>query len=110
VAQITYGRLHYVVVFELPALPIAGQTFSLPTIYRLACVRACRGLFGRDATAEIVEFEDLEPTSTFVHVGVIECTVGRVKTLNKWSIIDRSSEWARTIFNSDDIESGNDEE
>ncbi|PVF92456.1 hypothetical protein CPB86DRAFT_717445 [Serendipita vermifera] len=108
--QITYGRFHHVIVFTLPALPNAGQGFSLPTIYRLACVRACRGLQGRDAAEQFVEFEGLEPIPAFVHVGVIECAVGRIRTDHGWSIIDRSSEWARTIFVSEDIVPGSDNE
>ena len=43
-------------------------------------------------------------TPIFVQIGVVECSIGRVKTLDGWSIIDRSSEWARTVFIPEDIE------
>jgi hypothetical protein len=99
-----YGRLLYVTVFELPIVRNAGPQFSLPTVYRLACVRACKPIQGGDATSEIVEFEEMEETPTFIHVGVIECAVGRVRTPRGWSIIDRSSEWSRTVFTSDNTE------
>ena len=43
-------------------------------------------------------------TPVFVQIGVVECAIGRVKTLDGWSIVDRSSEWARTVFIPEDIE------
>ncbi|PVF91703.1 hypothetical protein CPB86DRAFT_718977 [Serendipita vermifera] len=109
VPQIMYGRLLYIVVFDLPVVRNAGQQFSQPTTYRLACVRACKLRQAGDATAELVEFAEMEDTPTFIHVGVIECTIGRVRTPTGWSIVDRSSEWARTVFTSDEIDSRDDE-
>jgi len=46
----------------------------------------------------------MRKTPRFVQVGVVECSVGRVKTPGGWSIVDLSSEWARTIFIPDDVE------
>jgi hypothetical protein len=108
--QVMYGRLLYIVVFELPVVRNAGLDFKTPTSYRLACVRSCKLHQIGDATADLVEFNEMEDTPTFVHVGVIECAVGRVRTASGYTIIDRSSEWARTIFNDEAADDGSDED
>lgn len=46
----------------------------------------------------------MRQTPIFVQVGVVECSVGRVKTMDGWSISDRSSEWARTVFIPEDVQ------
>jgi hypothetical protein len=46
----------------------------------------------------------MQETPVFVHIGVVECTIGRVKTPRGWSILDRSSEWARTVFTAEDVD------
>jgi len=46
----------------------------------------------------------MRKTLKFVQVGVVECSVGRVKTPGGRSIVARSLEWARTIFIPDDVE------
>ena len=52
----------------------------------------------------MVKFSEMNATPVFVQIGVVECSIGWVKTSDGWSIIDRSSEWARTVFIPDDIE------
>ena len=46
----------------------------------------------------------MRQTPIFVQLGVVECSVGRVKTMAGWTILDRSSEWARTVFVPDDVQ------
>jgi len=110
VLQVQYGRLRYIIVFELPALPRAGPPFSQSQTYRLACIQPCQLSTPGDATVEFVEMEGMKETPIFVHIGVVECSVGRVKTHDhKWNIIDRSSEWARTVFIPEDVEDDTDD-
>ena len=103
VPQIQYGRLRYIVSFELPAFRQAGGPFNQPKTYRLAYVQPCRIAHPGDATNDLIEFSSMRNTPIFVQVGVIECSVGRVKTPDGWCIVDRSSEWARTIFTPEDV-------
>jgi len=56
-----------------------------------------------DATQKLIEMEDMQDTPIFVHLGVVECSVGRVRMPTGWSIVDRSSKWARTVFIPEDI-------
>jgi hypothetical protein len=108
--QVMYVRLFYIVVFELPVVRIAGPDFMTPTSYRLACICSCKLHQIGDTMADLVEFNEMEDTPTFVHVGVIECAVGRVRTASGWTNIDRSSERARTIFNDEAVGDGSDED
>ena len=102
--QVQYGRLRYIIEFKLPAIPHAGISFREPKTYRLACIQPCLILDPGDATSTLVKFSEMRATPVFVQVGVVECSIGRVKTSDGWSIIDRSSEWARTVFIPDDVE------
>ena len=97
--QIQYGRLLHIIDFTFPAYLQAGRTFDMDRIYRLACILPCKVLRHGDATEEIVEFEEMERTPVYVHIGVVECLVGRVKTQTGWAIIDRSDTYAWTVFN-----------
>ena len=108
IAQTQYGRLRYIIVFDLPPFPRAGDGFTQSKTYRLACIQPCHISSPGDATLQLVEMEGVQDTPTFVHLGVVECSVGRVRTPTGWSIIDRSSEWARTVFIPEDIEGGED--
>lgn len=51
---------------------------------------------------EIVRFEEMEDTPVYVQVGVVECLIGRIRTMDGWAIIDRSDTYARTVFTLDD--------
>ena len=107
--QVQYGRLRYIIEFELPAFPHAGNDFNQPKTYRLACIQPCLILNPGDATNSLVEFSEMKGTPIFVQIGVVECSIGRVKTSHGWTIIDRSSEWARTVFIPDDVEEHEDD-
>jgi hypothetical protein len=88
----------------MSSLEGAGHEFAEPKTYRLACIQPCRILDPGDATLQLIEMKEMQDTPVFVHVGVVECSVGRVRTRGGWSIIDRSSEWARTVFIPEDVE------
>ena len=102
--QAQYGRLLYILEFDMKPFPEAGPDFDDYTTHRLAYILPCKLIDkeGRgDSTKGLIEFEEMEGTPIFVHVGVVECLIGRVKTPRGWCIIDRSDEYARTIFNPD---------
>ena len=92
--QVQYGRLRYIVEFELPAIPHAGTDFSQPKTYRLACIQPCSILNGE----QLVEFSEMTGTPVFVQIGVVECSIGRVKTSDGWSIVDLLSGLALYSF------------
>ncbi len=91
----------YILEFELEPFPAAGDKFTTITTHRLAYVLPCKILDNEDDSNEQVSFKEMEGTPIFVHVGVIECAVGRVKTHDGWTIIDRSDDYARTVFDLD---------
>lgn len=98
--QVQYGRLLYILEFEMKPFPEAGPEFEDYTTHRLAYILPCRQI-DEDTAGDVIQFEEMEGTPVFVHIGVVECLVGRVKTPRGWSIIDRSDEFARTVFNPD---------
>lgn len=97
-AETLYGRIRYILVFELPAFPAAGDDFRHPKVYRLACIQRCHITSDQDTPIELIETTRMLETSVFVQIGVVECAIGRVKSQRGWYIIDRSDQWARTIF------------
>ena len=40
----------------------------------------------------------MEGTPVYVHIGVVECLVGQVKTQTGWEIIDQSDMYAQMVF------------
>jgi len=99
-----HGHWGYIIEFELPAILHAGNDFNQPKTYQLACIQPCLILNAGDATMELVECSEMKRTPIFVQIGVVECSIGWVKTFDGWSIIDHSSEWARTVFIPEDAE------
>ena len=94
-----YGRLDYILVFELPA----DDTFRLrePQLCVLAHITECQGATG-DATRELVSYRRMG-RSFVLDVTAIENVVGRVETKGvigggEWVFIDRSNDAARTTF------------
>lgn len=94
-----YGRLGYVLAFELPT----DKTFRLrePQLCVLAHITECQRLTG-DATSELVSYHRMG-RSFVLDVTAIENVVGRVETKGvikggKWVLIDRSNDAARTTF------------
>jgi hypothetical protein len=66
------------------------------TRYLLAVIQPC-STRGRDATRELATY--VETTMPVViNLCTIECVVGRVRRGNEWAIVDRSGDFARTVF------------
>jgi len=102
VLQVQYGQLVYILVLQLEPFPEAGSDFTRETTHRLACILPCKLLQHSDATKELVEYQEMQETPIFVHIGVVECAVGRIRTENGWVIIDRSGDFAWTVFTPDE--------
>jgi hypothetical protein len=45
----------------------------------------------------------MQETPVFVYISVVECTIAHVKTQRGWGIVERSSEWAQTVFTAEDV-------
>lgn len=89
----TYAQLHYIIHVVLPAHEDFGIKRPFETL--LAFVSPCRA--GGDATRSLVTYEQFK-RSTYVHVGTIQCIVGRVRVGRGWGIIDTSVHCSRTAF------------
>ncbi|KAG8929626.1 hypothetical protein FRC01_004015 [Tulasnella sp. 417] len=96
---ICYGQLHYLIDFWMPGVIING-TYHASKHHILGFVTPCK-TEGKDATSELVLYPNgpsgLQP-QRFISLSSIECAVGRVKSRDRWWIVDRSDGLARTSF------------
>lgn len=102
VIQTFYGQLQYIVELThhgrddiQPPIPISGSIL-------LACIQPCI-TNGKDATQELTSYRRMS-TTIFVDLKTVECVVGRVKRGQDWFIIDRSGDFARTVFIEPELE------
>jgi hypothetical protein len=94
IRQIFYGQLDCILDLELPASRILN--LAEPTRFLLAVVIPC-STGGRDATCEVTTYSGTT-TPIAIDLRTVECVVGRVQRGNEWGIIDRSGDFARTVF------------
>ena len=94
VCQIFYGQLDCILDIELPA----SHTLNLvqPTRFLLAVVTPC-STGGHDAMHEVTTYSNMTALIV-IDLCTVECVVGQVWHGNEWGIIDRSGEFARTVF------------
>ena len=52
---------------------------------------------GKDATRELTTYTETT-AQVVIDLRTVECVVGRVRRGNEWGIIDRSGDFARTVF------------
>jgi hypothetical protein len=92
--QVFYGRLECIIDTVLPHT----ETFNIQssTRYLLAVIQPC-STRGRDATRELTTYAETT-TPVVIDLRTIECVVGRVRRGNEWGIVDRSGDFARTVF------------
>ena len=103
VRQIFYGQLESILDVFLP--PTHTLDIMQPKHFLLALVTPC-STRGKDATRDVTTYEDMT-RPVIINIQTIECVVGRVQRGNMWGIIDRSGDFARTVFV--DPEDGNEE-
>ena len=92
--RVYYGQLHSILDVILPASQTLGLT--QPTRHLLALVEPC-STGGKDATRGLAIYEAMT-APIIIDLRTVECVVGRVKRGNEWGIIDRSGDFARTVF------------
>lgn len=94
----TYGCLQQIIACQLPGTKFWNdQSKKINTgLFLLGLVEPCI-TEGKDATEEVV-FYNSTKTSRIMNLVAISSVVGRVRTRNKWGIIDRSRGVARTDF------------
>ncbi|KAF8513753.1 hypothetical protein JB92DRAFT_2921698 [Gautieria morchelliformis] len=68
----------------------------MPKRHLLALVMPC-STGSRDAT-KVVTTYSLTTAPIVIDLRTVECVVGRVRRGNEWGIVDRSGDYARTVF------------
>jgi hypothetical protein len=86
------ARIHHGSVS--PCIPALG--IEHPKHFILALVTHC-STAGKDATQELTTYESTT-TSITIDIRMIECVVGCVRRGNGWGIVDRSGDFACTVF------------
>jgi hypothetical protein len=81
-----------------------------PRLFLLALVTDCM-TNGGDGTTDLVSFTSMKSSSRLIDLNAIQNVVGRFQLGNgpsrRWAIIDRSSNWARTVFVDDNDDDRN---
>lgn len=108
---VRYGQLHSVLVCKLKKSNKLGLKRA-ETVFLLAHITPCdtargvgAGAVYPDATNEVVTYTQAS-TDIVIDLYSVECSIGRAwhgTAGQKWGIIDRSGEGARTVF-ADDLE------
>lgn len=88
-----YGQLHYILQAVLPANPKFGIREEYQGLLALVSLTDAKG----DATYDRVWYTKLKKPE-FLHVGTIQCVIGRVRVGNRWGVIDTSLYCERTRF------------
>jgi hypothetical protein len=100
VQQIFYGQLICIIDVVMPW----SRTLNLDKVcrYLLTVIQPC-STSGKDATREVTTYSETT-VPVVVDLRTVECVVGRVKQGNEWGIVDRSGEFARTVFVDPEVE------
>lgn len=96
IRTVFYGELNYILECRLGNQQIWPQQDFRNQTRLLAVITPCNTK-GKDATKQVVEYTT-STTRIVTDLLVVQCVVGRVQRGNKWGIIDRSGEQARTEF------------
>ncbi|KAF8486605.1 hypothetical protein JB92DRAFT_3257362 [Gautieria morchelliformis] len=94
ICQIFYGQLESIIDVVLPRAPHIN--IVMPKRHLLALVMPC-STGGRDAT-KVVTTYSLTTAPIVIDLRTVECVVGQVRRGNEWGIVDRSGDYARTVF------------
>lgn len=94
VHQVNYGQIQDIFYIELNnhGHPDADHKFLL------ARVTPCDISSHKDATEELVEYQNMARNTLIIHLNTIEAVVGQVKRHNTWSIVDRRKGAVQTLF------------
>jgi hypothetical protein len=81
-----------------------SHTLNLDKVcrYLLVVIQPCSTI-GKDATCEVTTYSETT-VPVVVDLRTVECVVGPVKRGNEWGIVDRSGEFAQTVFVDPEVE------
>ena len=95
VREIFYGRLEVILEFKIPDESFWGGELR-GSIALLAVITPCVTM-GKDA-AKVTTTYQHTTTQVVTDLRTISSVIGRVRTRNRWGIIDRSEDSSRTEF------------
>jgi hypothetical protein len=93
--EIFYGRLELILECDIPNKNFWGRDLQGTTVL-LAVITPCVTM-GKDAVKEMTTYQHTT-TQVVTDLRTINAVVGRVQTRNRWGIVDRSEDSARTEF------------
>ena len=94
ICQIFYGRLDIILECQIPDRRFWDALQGKKVL--LALLTPC-STNGRDATEQVVTYTQTT-TQVVTDLRAVACVVGRIQTRDRWGIIDRSGDLARTEF------------
>ena len=95
VREIFYGRLEVILEFKIPDESFWGGELR-GSIALLAVITPCVTM-GKDA-AKVTTTYQHTTTQVVTDLRTVSSVIGRVRTRNRWGIIDRSEDSSRTEF------------
>ena len=115
--EIKIGSQAKIILMKRKSLRSFRSAKSKRRMFLLALVSRCITAGGGDATMEPVTYERMESSTQFIDLMSVQGVVGWSKVATdretgptRWAIIDRSSDYARTVFTDDALagQEGND--
>ena len=89
-----FGQLQYIFLVEIPS-EVLGLGESETII--LGAIRSCADA-KTSASGHGIYYYSQDGCLEVIDIDCIQCGVGRIKDGNKWAIVDRSREHARSVF------------
>ena len=93
--EIFYGKLELILEFDIPDESFWGTDLQGTTVL-LAAITPCITM-GKDAAKEMTTYQ-LTTMQVITDLRTINAVFRRVRTRNRWGIIDRSEDSSRTEF------------
>ena len=103
IRTIYYGHLEYILQCTIPPNTVSKNI--KPELVLLAIITTC-DTQGHNATLEPTYFKSLTSYVEVVDIAAICAVVSRIQVgavYSQWAIINRSGDWARTVFTDDSL-------
>jgi hypothetical protein len=89
-----FGQLQHIIVVKIGPSEMLG--LEEPETIILAAIRTCAD--AKTLSSGDIYYYSQEGCLEVIDIDCIQCCVGRIKDGNKWAIVDRSREHARSVF------------
>ena len=89
-----FGQLQHIIVVKIGPSEMLG--LEEPETIILAAIRTCAD--AKTLSSGDIYYYSQEGCLEVIDIDCIQCYVGRIKDGNKWAIVDRSREHARSVF------------